>query len=49
VIEQGLYRGIEAIWQCPDGDKRSLLLIELMQTQISVSFSNKEFYKALNS
>lgn len=48
VIDQGLYRGIEAIWQCSDGDKRSMLLIELMQTQVSVSFNNKEFYKALN-
>lgn len=45
VIEQGTYQGIQAIYQCADGDKRSVLLIQLLQQPVPVVLENNEFRK----
>ncbi|UGA55568.1 transcription/translation regulatory transformer protein RfaH [Vibrio sp. VB16] len=42
VITEGHFVGVEAIYKEPDGDKRSILLISLMNQTIPVSVDNKD-------
>ncbi|OAN13568.1 transcriptional activator RfaH [Photobacterium jeanii] len=45
VLESGQFKGIEAIYQEPDGEKRSFMLINLLGKQVTVSLDNKEIAK----
>lgn len=42
VITEGQFVGVEAIYKEPDGEKRSILLITLMNQTIPVSVDNKD-------
>ncbi len=42
-ITEGSFKGVNAIYQEPDGDKRSFLLIELIGKQTTISMENQAF------
>ncbi len=42
---EGPFRGLQAIFQCRDGEQRSIILLNLMQQQVRLSTSNREFRK----
>jgi transcriptional antiterminator RfaH len=43
VIQQGAFKGIEAIYDCTDGLERSMLLINLLNNATKLSIGNDEF------
>jgi len=43
VIEQGIYQGLEAIYQATDGLERSVLLIKMLEQQATLVLNNNEF------
>jgi len=43
VINQGIYQGLEAIYQTSDGLERSVLLIKMIEQQAKLSLDNKDF------
>lgn len=44
-LEQGKFQGIEAIYQEPDGEKRSFMLINLLGKPVKVSIENTDLLK----
>ncbi len=42
---EGPFRGLQAIFQCRDGEQRSILLLKLMQKHVKFSAANREFRK----
>lgn len=46
VIKEGPFRNLKAIFQEPDGDKRSLLLVELLGKQSKIPVANTNFAKS---
>jgi len=42
-ITQGIYQGLEAIYQTNDGLERSVLLIKMIEQQAKLSLDNKDF------
>jgi transcriptional antiterminator RfaH len=43
VIAEGIYRGLEAIYQKADGLERSVLLIKLLNQDVSLTLDNRAF------
>jgi len=43
VIQQGIYQGLEAIYQASDGLERSILLIKMLEQQAKLVVNNNEF------
>lgn len=43
LIQNGNFKGLEAIYQEPDGDQRAILLVSLLNQEIRTSFDNNEF------
>lgn len=43
IIDQGIYQGLEAIYQKSDGLERSVLLIKMLEQQASLVINNTEF------
>lgn len=46
LITEGPFKNIQAIFQEPDGEKRSLLLVELLGKQSAIRLPNSDFSKA---
>ncbi|MBC7005608.1 transcription/translation regulatory transformer protein RfaH [Photobacterium sp. BZF1] len=44
-LTQGQFKGIEAIYQEPDGEKRSFMLINLLGKPVKVSVQNEDLMK----
>lgn len=44
-LKQGQFKGIEAIYQEPDGEKRSFMLINLLGKPVKVSVQNEDIVK----
>ena len=44
-LSQGQFKGIEAIYQEPDGEKRSFMLINLLGRPVKVSVQNEDLVK----
>ncbi|WP_318510143.1 transcription/translation regulatory transformer protein RfaH [Photobacterium leiognathi] len=44
-LEQGKFQGLEAIYQEPDGEKRSFMLINLLGKPVKVSVENTDLLK----
>ena len=42
-INQGIYQGLQAIYQSSDGLERSVLLIKMIEQQAKLSLNNKDF------
>lgn len=45
LITEGVFQGIKAIYQEPDGEARSILLLKILNSEIKKSVENKEFKK----
>lgn len=45
LIVDGVFEGLQAIYTEPDGDARSMLLLNLINKQISQSLGNRQFQK----
>lgn len=45
LITEGIFQGIQAIYQEPDGEKRSVLLLKILNNEVKKSVDNKEFKK----
>lgn len=43
LIAEGPFKGLEAIYQEPDGDQRAILLVTLLHSETSSSFANQDF------
>lgn len=43
LIQEGAFAGLEALYQEPDGDKRSILLLEMLHNQVRHSIENRAF------
>lgn len=43
IIAQGIYQGLEAIYQSSDGLERSVLLIKMLEQQATLILKNNEF------
>lgn len=43
MIDQGIYQGLEAIYQATDGLERSVLLIKMLEQQATLVLNNTEF------
>ena len=46
VITEGAFEGLQAIFSEPDGEARSMLLLNLLNKQIKQSVKNTDFRKA---
>lgn len=46
VITEGAFEGLQAIFTEPDGEMRSMLLLNIMNQQVTHSIKNTEFRKA---
>ncbi|PSU33203.1 transcription/translation regulatory transformer protein RfaH [Photobacterium lutimaris] len=44
-LTQGQFKGIEAIYQEPDGEKRSFMMIQLLGKPVKVSVQNEDLVK----
>lgn len=44
-ITEGPFIGLEAIYSEPDGEKRSILFINMLHNQVPKSFENRQFQK----
>ena len=44
-LKQGQFKGIEAIYQEPDGEKRSFMLINMLGKPVKVSVQNEDIVK----
>ena len=42
-IQQGNFAGLEALYQEPDGEQRSFLLLEMLHQRVRYSVDNREF------
>lgn len=45
LITEGVFEGLQAIYTEPDGERRSHLLLNLLNKQVRQSLSNTEFHK----
>nr|WP_314264912.1 transcription/translation regulatory transformer protein RfaH [uncultured Moellerella sp.] len=45
-IMDGIFKGIQAIYQEPDGEKRSILFITILNQRVPKSLDNRQFKKA---
>lgn len=45
-ISQGPYAGLDALFSSPDGDERSVVLINLLHQQVPLTISNAAFSKS---
>ena len=45
ILEQGEFKGLDAIYQEADGEKRSFMLINLLGKQVKVSIENTDLIK----
>lgn len=45
LITEGIFQGLQAIYQEPDGEARSILLLNILNSEVKKSVSNKEFKK----
>ena len=45
LITEGVFQGIKAIYQEPDGETRSILLLKILNNEVKKSVDNKEFKK----
>lgn len=45
LITEGIFQGLQAIYSEPDGEKRSHLLLNLLNQQVKKSLSNTQFQK----
>lgn len=45
LITEGIFKGLKAIYQEPDGNARSILLLKILNNEIKKSVDNKEFKK----
>ena len=43
LIEDGPFKGLQAIYQEPDGELRAILLLSILNQDVSESFDNKSF------
>ena len=43
LIQEGIFAGLEALYQEPDGELRSFLLLEMLHKQVRHSIDNREF------
>jgi transcriptional antiterminator RfaH len=43
LIEEGPFKGLQAIYQEPDGELRAILLLSFLNQDISDSFDNKSY------
>lgn len=43
LIHDGPFQGLEAIYQEPDGDKRSILLLDMLQSEVRHACDNRSF------
>lgn len=48
-LTDGIYQGINAIYQASVGDARSLLLIKLLQQDVAITVADSEFTKVAGS
>lgn len=46
ILEQGEFKGLDAIYHEPDGEKRSFMLINLLGKQVKVSIENTDLVKS---
>ncbi|APS31884.1 transcription/translation regulatory transformer protein RfaH [Pectobacterium brasiliense] len=46
VITDGIFSGLQAIYTEPDGEARSMLLLNMLNKQVRQSIDNREFRKA---
>lgn len=46
VITDGIFSGLQAIYTEPDGEARSMLLLNMLNKQVRKSIDNREFRKA---
>ncbi|SLM61386.1 transcription/translation regulatory transformer protein RfaH [Dickeya aquatica] len=46
VITEGMFSGLQAIYTEPDGEARSMLLLNLLNRQVRQSIDNRQFKKA---
>ncbi|TKI07126.1 transcription/translation regulatory transformer protein RfaH [Martelella alba] len=47
VITAGVFEGLQAIYTEPDGETRSILLLNFLNKQVSQSLDNRQFQKVL--
>ncbi|HEY0209577.1 transcription/translation regulatory transformer protein RfaH [Acerihabitans sp.] len=47
MITDGVFEGLQAIYSEPDGEARSMLLLNFLNKQVSQSIDNKQFQKIL--
>jgi len=47
IITDGVFEGLEAIYTEPDGDARSMLLLNFLNKQVCQSLQNRQFQKIL--
>lgn len=45
LIVDGVFEGLQAIYTEPDGEARSMLLLNLINKQVSQSIDNRQFQK----
>ena len=45
VITEGVFSGLQAIYTEPDGEARSMLLLNLLNKQVAQSLDNRQFKK----
>ena len=45
LITEGVFQGIKAIYQEPDGETRSILLLKILNNEVKKSVDHKEFKK----
>lgn len=43
LIEEGPFKGLQAIYQEPDGELRAILLLSILNQEVSDSFDNKSY------
>ncbi len=46
-ITEGMFKGLEAIYQEPDGDTRSVLLLTLISKELTKKVDNTSFIRKL--
>ncbi|XBS69590.1 transcription/translation regulatory transformer protein RfaH [Acerihabitans sp. KWT182] len=45
LITEGVFEGLQAIYTEPDGEARSMLLLNFLNKQVSQSLNNRQFHK----
>ncbi|MDR0219581.1 MAG: transcription/translation regulatory transformer protein RfaH [Enterobacteriaceae bacterium] len=46
LITEGIFKGLQAIYKEPDGEKRSILLVNILNTEATKVLDNKQFIKS---